>query len=216
MSDFLDFSSLSLVAIVAIILTLAIFGPIGYLIASRRIKQSLLAFLVRFAICFLLLVIIEAFVLSLWPSVHEQIAGITVIIVGGVLSSVGVSESVSGTTITLNDPFLIFSVDAACLGGILLWAYTGLVFAESRVTLKQRLVGIIFGLAIILGFNFFRIVTSIYLEWRTGVHVHDYFYIVNMALVLLVWAGWLKILKPNQAVARPASKQQVISGVKSE
>ena len=82
--------------------------------------------------------------------------------------------------------------------------------------IMNNLVGIIIGLAIIMGFNYFRMVSSVYLEWRTGIHVHDYFYIVNMALVLLVWAGWLKILKPGQAIAKPASKQQFISGAQSE
>ena len=216
MQTVLDLSDVPYFWLIVIITIAVVFGSLGYFISSRSIKQPLISFLLRFTVTFLSLMLIESLFLSFVPSVHGKLCDVTTTITGGVLSSIGVSESVSGDTIALNNPFLVFRIDAACLGGILLWAYTGLVFAESRVTLKQRLVGIIFGLAIILGFNFFRIVTSIYLEWRTGVHVHDYFYIVNMALVLLVWAGWLKILKPNQAVARPASKQQVISGVKSE
>ncbi|MGB2856422.1 MAG: archaeosortase/exosortase family protein, partial [Dehalococcoidia bacterium] len=148
-------------------------------------------------VTFLLLVLIETAVLSFWPSSHDTMCNLTAKLVGGMLSTAGVSESVSGSTITLQEPFITFNVGAACLGGLLLWAYMALVLAESRVSPKQRLAGILIGLAILLGFNFFRITWSIYLEWLTGVNVHDYFYVVNMVVVLLVWAGWLRTLKPK-------------------
>jgi len=211
MPDALEFSNLPYAVVIAIIFTAAAFGILGYMIASRRIKQTLVAFLIRFAISFLLLLLLETAILAIWPSVHEKLGNITATLAGGILSSVGVSESVSGSTITLHEPLLVFSVDAACLGGMLLWAYIGLVFAESRATGKQRLAGIALGLVILLGFNFFRIVWSIYLEWLTDVHVHDYFYIVNMAFVLLVWMGWLRTLKPNSlSSVKPSSRQEAV------
>jgi len=197
MPDTFDISSLPYSWLVVIVFMAVAFGAAGYIIASRRVKQSFVVFLVRFAIVFLLLILIEAAILSLWPSVHNTMCNLTTRLVGGILGTVGVSESVSGSIITLQDPSLVFRVDAACLGGLLLWAYMALVLAESRVSPKQRLAGILIGLAILLGFNFFRITWSIYLEWQTGVNVHDYFYIFNMIFVLLVWAGWLRTLKPK-------------------
>jgi exosortase/archaeosortase family protein len=217
MPDTFQLSNWSYGALVVLVLVCAIFGGIGYAIASRRVKQPLLAFFLRFAVVFLLLVVIEAAILSLWPSVHEAISNFTTTLVGGMLSTVGVPESVSGSIITLQDPFLVFSVDAACLGGLLFWAYIALVLAESRASAKQRIAGLFIGSAILLGFNFFRITFSIYLEWLTEVHVHDYFYIVNMIVVLIVWAGWLRITKPGTtSVAKPSPPQTFVSDSQNE
>ncbi len=212
MPDMFDVSSLSFGWLVVLVITSIAFGAIGYFITSRRIKQSFVSFFVRFTIAFLLLILIESAVLSLWPSVHNTICNLTARLVGGMLSTVGVSESVSGSIIALQEPSLTFSVDAACLGGLLLWAYIALVLAESRATLKQRLAGILIGLAILLGFNFFRITWSIYLEWLTGVNVHDYFYLFNMVFVLLVWAGWLKTLqlKARKPAKTPPPEQEIV------
>ncbi len=124
------------------------------------------------------------------------------------LGVVGVTESVSGSTIALEEPFLLFSIDAACLGGLLLWAYAALVLAESKATARQRTTGIVIGIAILLGFNFFRIVSSIYLQWLTEVRVHDYFYLVNMLVVLLVWAGWVRTLRPGRPARATATPQR--------
>ena len=199
MPDTFQLSDWSYGALIVLVLVCAIFGGIGFAIASRWVKQPLLAFFLRFSVVFLLLVVIEAAILSIWPSVHESISNLTATVVGGMLATVGVSESVSGSIITLQDPLLVFSIDAACLGGLLFWAYIALVLAESRASAKQRIAGLLIGLALLLGFNFFRIIWSIYLEWLTEVHVHDYFYLVNMIVVLIVWAGWLRILKPGTA-----------------
>ena len=207
MPDTFQLSDWSYGALIVLVLICAIFGGIGYTVASRRVKQPLLAFFLRFAVVFLLLVVIEAAILSVWPSVHDSISNLTTTLVGGTLSAVGVNESVSGSLITLQNPLLIFSVDAACLGGLLFWAYIALVLAESRATARQRIIGLLIGLAILLGFNFFRITLSIYLEWLTEVHVHDYFYVVNMIVVLIVWAGWLRILKPGTTLPAESSVQ---------
>lgn len=174
---------------------IASFAAIGYFIAARKFKQPFLGFLIRYTIAFLLLIGLEMAILYLFPSVHNTLRHATASFVGWILGLAGVGHSISGPTVTVNDPLLIFDISAACLGGILFWAYIALVLAESGVTRRQRLIGLIVGLLILVAFNLFRITISIYLEWRTGVNVHDYFYLFNMVFVLLVWAGWLRILK---------------------
>ena len=192
------------VAVVIMLALAAGFGTVGYFIAARRFRQPFMGFLVRYGIGFLFLILLEVAFLYLLPSFHNAIRNLTATLVGGILSWVGVSHSVSDSIITLQDPFLVFDIEVACLGGVLFWAYIALVLAEFKVTRKQRLVGILAGLAILLGFNFFRITLSIYLEWRTGVYVHDYFYLFNMVFVLLVWAGWLRTLRRRRLVPAPA------------
>ena len=71
MPDTFDISSLSFGWLIVLIITSIAFGAAGYAIASRRVKQSFVVFLVRFAIVFLLLILIEAAILSLWPPVHN-------------------------------------------------------------------------------------------------------------------------------------------------
>lgn len=208
MPDALDFSSLSLGWLVAIIIVSALFGVGGYFVASRRIKQPLATFFARFAVVFLLLIVIEATILTLAPSVHEAIGHAIAALVGGLLAAVGVTESVSGATIALEEPFLLFSIDAACLGGLLLWAYAALVLAESKASARQRTTGIVIGITLLLGFNFFRIASSIYLQWLTEVRVHDYFYLINMLVVLLVWAGWVRTLRPGRPAPATATSRR--------
>lgn len=199
MPSMLDISSLPFGWVAALVVVSAPLGAIGYIFATRRVKQPLVAFLARYAISFLLFFFFEAALLALSPSVHATLRDLTATLAGGLLGTAGVSESVSGSLITVRDPFLLFSIDASCLGGLLFWSYIALVLAESRASNKQRTVGLLIGLAILVGFNYFRIVWSIYLEWLTDVHVHDYFYFVNMLVVLLVWAGWLRTLGPRTA-----------------
>ena len=191
---------------VAVMLVLAAgFGTAGYLIAVRRFRQPFMGFLVRYGIGFLFLVLLEVAFLYLLPSFHNAIRHLTATLVGGILSWVGVSHSVSDSIITLRNPFLVFDVEVACLGGVLFWVYIALVLAESKATGKQRLTGILAGAAVLLAFNFFRITLSIYLEWRTGVYVHDYFYLLNMVFVLLLWALWLRTLRRRRAVPAPVT-----------
>jgi exosortase/archaeosortase family protein len=99
-----------------------------------------------------------------------------------------------------------FNITVGCLGGELFWTYVALVVAETAASNRQRIVGIIAGLAVLLAFNFFRIILSVYLEWRIGFHVHDMFYVFSMIFVLLVWVLWLRTLKPGATtrVSRPA------------
>jgi exosortase/archaeosortase family protein len=112
-------------------------------------------------------------------------------------------KSVSGSTLTLQDPAVAFEINAACLGGILFWSYVALVLAEAALTRRQRLLGLGAGLLVLVAFNLFRITTSIYVEWSTGVNIHDYFYFFNMVFVLCVWAIWLRIIRPKRPAAAP-------------
>jgi hypothetical protein len=70
-------------------------------------------------------------------------------------------------------------------------------------TRRQRLLGFGAGLLVLVAFNLFRITTSIYVEWSTGVNIHDYFYFFNMVFVLCVWAIWLRIIGPKRRAAVP-------------
>lgn len=195
----LDHESFFFYLLVAIVvLMVAAFGGLGYLIASRKVKQPFLRFFARYGVSFLCLFFLEFSVLSLQPSFHALTRNLAATAVGKVLSLADVSHTVSGSTIFLESPPLSFSIDVACLGGLLLWVYIALVLAEFKASIKQRLIGIFVGLAILIAFNFFRITTSIYLEWRTGVYVHDYFYLFNMVFVLLLWAGWIRSLRSGR------------------
>jgi len=185
------------VLLVIIVGLIAGLGTIGYIIAGRKVKQPFIRFMVRYAIVFIFLILLEVTFLRLVPSVHETLRNAMASFVGRALSLAGVSHTVAGSLITVEDPTLSFSIDVGCLGGVLFWVYVALVLAESGLTLRQRLIGLVVGLVILIAFNFFRVSISIYLEWLTGVNVHDYFYLFNVIFVLLVWAGWLRTLKPK-------------------
>jgi len=189
----------------ALILEVAIYtaaAAIGYIIANRivtrRIRQPFLAFLARFSIVFFLLFFLEFIVFyGLAPSVYAKLQGLTATSVDGILSLAGAGHSISGSTIMLQNPSLSFDITVGCLGGELFWTYVALVSADTTASNRQRILGIIIGLAVIFAFNFFRITLSVYLEWRTGFHVHDMFYLFNTIFVLLVWVLWLRTLKPG-------------------
>jgi exosortase/archaeosortase family protein len=199
-SSLLSNWAIALAAVLAVLIGLiAGFGAVGYFVAARRIKQPFLRFLIRYAAVFLLLIGLEVGVAYFLPSVHNALRDATASFVGWILGLVGVGHSVAGPEITVNDPNLTFDVTMACLGGVLFWVYSGLVLAEANITRRQRLIGLAVGLAVLVAFNLFRITISIYLEWRTGVNVHNYFYLFNMVFVLLVWAVWVRTLKPPAA-----------------
>jgi exosortase/archaeosortase family protein len=201
MPNILDISSLPFVLLAGTTIIVGICGAIGYIcyiIAPNRVKQPLVVFLARYGIGFLLLVFLELALLDLWPSFHATMRSLTATLVGGILTLAGVSHSVSGSTIMMQNPNLAFNVDSACLGYLLFWIYAALVLAESNASRKQRIAGILIGLGILVVFNFSRITLSVYLEWLTGAHVHDYFYLFNIVFVVLLWAGWLRTLKPKR------------------
>lgn len=200
MDELSDIRSEPYLGLIAVAIIAAVCGVIGYLIATRRIKQPVFVFLGRFGVVFSLLFILETVVLITTPSVHAAMQNLTARLVGGILTLAGASHSISGSTVVLQSPYLTFDITPSCLGGELFWTYAALVLAETTATNRQRIIGILFGLAIVIVFNFFRITLSIYLEWLTGSHVHDYFYLFNMIFVLIIWAVWLWRLKPKRAI----------------
>jgi exosortase/archaeosortase family protein len=183
------------------------FATAGYYIVTRRARRPFVGFVIRYAVVFLSLLLLEAGFLWLVPSVHRAMQHLTTLVVGWAVGVAGATNSVEGSILTLQDPAMTFEIDVACLGGILFWSYIALVLAEPIATWKQRLLGISVGLSLLAAFNLFRMTTSIYVEWSTGVNIHDYFYVFNMVFVLGVWAMWLRVIRPRGQAARPEEIQ---------
>ena len=199
MADEFNIQSLPFYWLIPTVIIAVAFGIVGYLIAKRRIKQPMAMFLVRFGIVFFLLFFLEVVILNVAPSFHSTMQNLVARLMGGILTLAGASHSISGSIVTLQNPYLTFDITTACLGGELFWTFTALVLAETSASNKQRLRGILIGLSILIIFNFFRIVMSIYVEWLTDFRVHTLFYFFNMAFVLLVWVGWLRIIRRRPA-----------------
>jgi exosortase/archaeosortase family protein len=195
--------ALAIVAGLVIAALIAGFATAGYFIATRRARRPFVGFIIRYAVVFLSLLLLEAAFLWLAPSVHAGMQHLTAVIAGWAVGLGGARNSVSGSTLTLQDPAIAFEIDAACLGGILFWSYVALVLADPAATRRQRLLGLAAGLLVLVAFNLFRITTSIYVEWSTGVNIHDYFYFFNMVFVLCVWAIWLRTIRPKRGAATP-------------
>lgn len=198
----MDFSLYLAIALAVLALMLVGLGISGYVIKRHlggqgRKADRLIGFMSRYVVVFGFLLGLESCVLWLLPSVHLMFRDAVAVIVGGMLELAGADASVTGPLISIGALPTVFDITVACLGGVLFWVYLALVLAEPRVPGKQRLEGILVGLAILSAFNMFRIVISVYLEGSTGVPVHDYFYVVNMLVVLLVWAGWARTLRPG-------------------
>ena len=191
MIDSVDFSHFPIIWLIGTFLIWVTFALIGYFVATRWAKQPIVLFLTRFLIVFSFLFFLEFAIVCLWPSFHHAIQSRMATVVGDILGLGGMSYSVSGWTVALPGSSLSFNIGTGCLGGELFCTFVALVFAETTATRKQRLAGMLIGIAILLAFNFFRITLSIYLEGLTGFNVHNVFYIFNMIFVLLVWFGWL-------------------------
>ena len=192
---------------IGLVLTLLIggFGTAGYFIATRKTGRPFLVFLLRYAAAFLSLVLLEAGCLWLIPPVHTGMRHLTTLVAGWLLALAGADSSISGSTLAMQSPSIAFDVDVACLGGILLWSYTALLFAEPTATRKQRFLGLAVGCATLIAFNLFRIAMSIYVEWSTGFSIHNYFYLINMLFVLCIWGTWLRTIRARQQPAVPDS-----------
>jgi exosortase/archaeosortase family protein len=187
------------IALAIVTLIFVGFGVSGYVIrrlVGRKAERmhGFVRFLSRYVVVFGLLLGLEAFLLWVFPSFHLLLRDSVAALVSSILHLAGIEASVDGPLISVGDSSLVFDITVACLGGVLFWVYLGLVSAEPSVSNKQRMKGILIGLGILFVFNLFRIVFSVYLEGATGLRVHDYFYVLNMLVVLLVWAGWLKTL----------------------
>ena len=110
------------VAIVAGLISAALiagFATAGYFIATRRAKRPFVRFVVRYAIVFLSLLLLEVGLLWLAPSVHSRMQHLTAVVVGWAEGLAGADNSVSGSTLSLPDRAMTFEISAACLGGIL-------------------------------------------------------------------------------------------------
>ena len=206
----MGYSSYLAIAVAILALILVGFGVSGYVIRRLARRQewqahSFIRFLARYVSVFGMLLGLEALVIWVLPAFHGQLRDSTASLVGGILHLAGMEASVDGPLISVGGTGAVFDITVARLGGLLFWVYLALVVAESGATRKQRLKGILIGLAVLFSFNLSRIVLSVYLEGSTGLGVHDYFYVVNMVVVLAVWAGWMRTLKPSQTqVAVPA------------
>jgi exosortase/archaeosortase family protein len=189
------------VAVAILTLILVGFGVSGYVIGlvTKRDRKppGFSRFLVRYVVAFGVLLGLEAFVLWVFPSFHEQLRDYTATMVGGILRLAGAEASVDGSLVSVGSTSAVFDITVACLGGVLFWVYLALIAGETKASSGQRLKGIVIGVLVLFAFNLFRIVLSVYLEGSTGFRVHDYFYVVNMLVVLLVWAGWAMTLKPS-------------------
>jgi exosortase/archaeosortase family protein len=201
-----DYSSALLRALLMLGGVSAAYGVVGYVVASRTgRKLPGIAFLGRYGLYLFLLLVAEFLLYLFLPPLRELMRVTVATLVGFVLSLLHASHSISGSTITLQNPSLAFSIDAACLGTMLLWVYAALVLAEPSASDKQKTKGILIGFAVLVAFNFLRITLSIYLQWLTTIPVHGLFYLFNMVFVLLVWAWWLSKLKRKPArPVRPA------------
>lgn len=197
------------VAVAVVTLMFVGLGASGYVIrrfVGRREWRtpSVFKFLARYTLVFGLLLGLEVLILWSMPALHSGTRDSLAFVVGGMLGLTGTEVSVSGSLISVGGPVQLFDVTAACVGGVLFWVYLALVSAETRASRRQRLKGIFIGLAILFAFNVFRISASVYLEGVAGLRVHDYFYLVNIVAVLLVWAGWLRSLKGRSVAPKPA------------
>jgi exosortase/archaeosortase family protein len=190
--------AIAVVVLAAILVGFGVSGHVIRLLGKRGRKPSGFSrFLLRYVVAFGVLLGLEAFVLWVLPSFHEQLRDSAANIVGGILRLAGEEASVDGSLVSVGSTSAVFDITVACLGGVLFWVYLALIAGETKASGGQRLKGIVIGLALLSAFNLSRIVLSVYLEGSTGLRVHDYFYAVNMLVVLLVWAGWQRTLKPT-------------------
>jgi exosortase/archaeosortase family protein len=176
----------------------------AYFVAARRVKQPFLGFLARYGAIFLALQLIEMVLMAYFPGAYAEIRHVTARMVGGVLGLGGLDYQVSGSIVELQNPSFAANITSGCVGGVAFWVFVGLVVATPGASLKQRLASISVGLVLLLLYNLTRMTASIYFEWANGVAVHDYFYVFNLIFILIIWAVWLRTLKPKRPSPPPA------------
>jgi len=74
--------ALALVAALVIAMLIAGFATAGYFIATRRARRPFVGFIIRYAVVFLLLLLLETGFLWLAPSVHAGMQHLTAVVVG--------------------------------------------------------------------------------------------------------------------------------------
>lgn len=203
MEDAGPFSNWAATLALGLILAVLIggFSVAAYLTPGRRPRRPFVQFILRYAIVFISLLLLEAAFLWLVPSVHDSMRHATTVVVSWMVGLAGVRNSVLGSTLTLQDRPVSFEIDVACLGGILFWSYIAMILAETGATLRQQAVGLAAGCAALAIFNLSRIAASVYVEWHSGVNIHNWFYLLNMAFVLVAWAVWVRAVRPGSAPA---------------
>jgi len=120
-----DWAIALIVVLVVIVGVITAFGTVGYIIAGRSINRSFQRYIVRYAVVFLSLLGLEAIILWLAPSIHRTLQHLTAVVVGWVLGLVDVHNSVSGSAVGVQEPYIVFKIDVACLGGLLFWGLHG-------------------------------------------------------------------------------------------
>ena len=173
------------------------FATGAYFLGAGKVKLPFLGFLARYGTVFFAFLFLDRMLLIFYPSFMNETRNLTAAAAGEMLSLLGAECLVAGPVIMLQNPSFQYDVTVGCVGSVLFCAYFALVLAVPGASSRQRLTGVFAGLVVLLVFNIFRIILTTYLEWSRGVHTHEYFYLFNMAFVLLVWAGWLRTLKPK-------------------
>ena len=172
----------------------------AHLLLARRVKQPFLGFLARYGTVFLALQLLEMVLMAYFPPLYDGIRHVTAEMVGSLLGLGGLEYEVSGAMVGLRDPVFSAEITSGCVGGVAFWVYVGLVIATPGASPKQRVASILVGLALLLAYNLTRMTASIYFEWANGIAVHDYFYIFNMVFILLIWAVWLRAMRPKKRI----------------
>ncbi len=134
---------------------------------------------------------------ALWALVYrgyfDPVQEWTAVVTGACSVATGVPATVAGNEVALQSRIL--RIDADCTGVTLMMIYTALVLAYP-LGWKNKLIGLVFGVAAIFVANLIRLVAvaqlSGPLDDRAFMFVHDYlFKIVMMAVVIAAWALYL-------------------------
>ncbi len=180
------------------------FALIAYCLRNSK-SGSLARFVFRYLLIFVFFLLFEALIIGSAPWVHETLSSMTAGVMVGTLRPLGIEASSSASLLSVQDPYLLFDISISCLGGLLLWIYIGLVWAETGLTARQRLIGIVAGVPLLIAFNFFRIFSTIYVEWAFGPQIHDLLYFLNLVFVIIAWMLWFHSIRKKPSF-QPASQ----------
>lgn len=176
---------------------LLVFAPMGYLIATHKIRHPSVIFFTRFLGVFAVLFLADLLIMWFAPSFYLLLQGGLAALVTRALKAGGLSASSSGAVISL--PSGSFKIATGCLGDELVCVYVALVLAERAATRGQYALGLLVGLVVLWAFNVLRIVVSIYTESRWAFNSHYVFYLGSLVFVLALWWIWLGRLRTLRA-----------------
>ncbi len=161
---------------------------------QQRLWQTL-EFLVRLIVLSVPLYLIIGLGISLYP-LQLAAAGQS----SWILGAMGYSVQQEGAYLTVSGgppvQDFLFYVNEDCTGWKSMLFLFALIFAVPGVVLRRRLWGLVFGLPAIWLGNLGRVVGVVLAERSYGVEtallIHDYGWQFGLiALVLVIWAGWL-------------------------